>query len=161
VIAELDVKWRRWQSNIDLQWDVSRSELSQENYFLHFKSDDRHLFNIGYRKRLLDDSGLVDIEQTDTSFVYAFNKNYSGIARWNYSLKDSKDIDTIFGVAYDSCCWSIQVLSQRLLRNSTTSNDYETAILVQFVFKGLGSLSGSRAQNTLEESIYGYRDIYQ
>jgi LPS-assembly protein len=161
VIAELDVKWRRWQSNIDLQWDVSRSEFSQENYFLHFKSDERHLFNIGYRKRLLDDSSLVDIEQTDTSFVYGINKNYSAIARWNYSLKDSKDIDTILGVAYDSCCWSIQLLSQRLLRNSTTSNEYDTAILVQFVFKGLGSLSGSRAQNTLEESIYGYTDIYR
>jgi LPS-assembly protein len=161
VIAELDVKWRRWQSNIDLQWDVSRSEFSQENYFLHFKSDERHLFNIGYRKRLLDDSSLIDIEQTDTSLVYGINKNYSAIARWNYSLKDSKDIDTILGVAYDSCCWSIQLLSQRLLRNSTTSNEYDTAILVQFVFKGLGSLSGSRAQNTLEESIYGYTDIYR
>ncbi|MBT8118137.1 MAG: LPS assembly protein LptD [Gammaproteobacteria bacterium] len=161
VIAELDIKWRRWQSNIDLQWDVSRNQLSQENYFLHFKSDDRHLFNIGYRKRLFDDSGLVDIEQTDTSFVYAINRNYSAIARWNYSLKDIQDIDTIFGVAYDSCCWSIQLLSQRLLRNSTTSNEYDTAILVQFVFKGLGSLSGSRAQQTLEESIYGYRDIYR
>ncbi len=161
VIAELDVKWRRWQSNIDLQWDVSRSEFSQENYFLHFKSDERHLFNIGYRKRLLDDSSLVDIEQTDTSFVYGINKNYSAIARWNYSLKDSQDIDTILGVAYDSCCWSIQLLSQRLLRNSTTSNEYDTAILVQFVFKGLGSLSGSRAQDTLEESIYGYTDIYR
>jgi len=161
VIAELDVKWRRWQSNIDLQLDVSRNELSQENYFLHYKSDDRHLFNIGYRKLLLDDSSLVDIEQTDTSFVYAINNNYSAIARWNYSLKDNTNIDTIFGLAYDSCCWSIQLLSQRLLRNSTTSNDYDTAILVQFVFKGLGSLSGSRAQSTLEQSIYGYRDIYQ
>lgn len=161
VIAELDIKWRRWQSNIDLQWDVSRSELSQENYFLHYKSDAKHLFNIGYRKRLLDDSSQVDIEQTDTSFIYEINKNYSAIARWNYSLKDSRDIDTILGVAYDSCCWSIQLLSQRLLLNSTTVNEYDTAILVQFVFKGLGSLSGSRAQNTLEQSIYGYRDIYR
>lgn len=161
VIAELDVRWRRWQSNIDLQLDVSRNELSQENYFLHYKSDDRHLFNIGYRKLLLDDSSLVDIEQTDTSFVYAINNNYSAIARWNYSLKDNTNIDTIFGLAYDSCCWSIQLLGQRLLRNSTASNDYDTAILVQFVFKGLGSLSGSRAQSTLEQSIYGYRDIYQ
>ena len=161
VIAELDIKWRRWQSNIDLQLDVSRNELSQENYFLHYKSDDRNLFNIGYRKRLLDDSSLIDIEQTDTSFVYGINKNYSAIARWNYSLKDSRGIDTILGVAYDSCCWSIQLLSQRLLRNSTTVNEYDTAILVQFVFKGLGSLSGSRAQNTLEQSIYGYRDIYR
>ena len=161
VIAELDIKWRRWQSNIDLQLDVSRNEISQENYFLHYRSDDRNLFNIGYRKLLLDDSSQVDIEQTDTSFIYGINKNYSAIARWNYSLKDSRSIDTILGVAYDSCCWSIQLLSQRLLRNSTTVNEYDTAILVQFVFKGLGSLSGSRAQNTLEQSIYGYRDIYR
>ena len=161
VIAELDINWGRWQSNIDLQWDPARSHLSQENYFLHFKSDARHLFNIGYRKRLVVNSDVIDIEQTDTSFVYAFNRNYSGLVRWNYSLKDDKDIDTIAGISYDSCCWSIQLLAQRLLRNSTTSNAYDNAILVQFVFKGLGSLSGSKAQHTLEQSIYGYSDKFQ
>lgn len=162
IIAELDTNWGRWQSNIDLQWAPSQNTLTQDTYFLHYKSDARHLFNIGYRKRLVANSDTIDIEQTDTSFVYAFNANYSGIARWNYSLKDRRGIDTIAGIAYDSCCWAIQVFGQRLIRNSTTSNDaYETAILVQFVFKGLGSLSGSRAQNTLEQSIYGYTDIFQ
>ncbi|MFV9615178.1 MAG: LPS-assembly protein LptD [Gammaproteobacteria bacterium] len=161
VIAELDINWRRWQSNIDLQFDVTRAELSQQNFFLHFKSDARHLFNIGYRKRLVNNTGITDIEQTDTSFVYAFNRNYSGLARWNYSLKDDKNIDTIAGITYDSCCWSIQLLAQRRLENSTTSDAYNNAILIQFVFKGLGSLSGSDARNTLEQSIYGYTDIYQ
>jgi len=136
--------------------------MTHDNYFLHYKSDARHLFNIGYRKRLFTNSDSIDIEQTDTSFVYAFNANYSGIVRWNYSLVDRRGIDTIAGLAYDSCCWAIQVFGQQLIRNSTTSNDaYDTAILVQFVFKGLGSLSGSRAQNTLEQSIYGYTDIFQ
>jgi LPS-assembly protein len=161
VIAELDINWGRWQSNIDLQLDSTRGELSQQNYFLHFKSDDRHLFNLGYRKRLVKDSNIIDIEQTDTSFVYAFNRNYSGLVRWNYSLKDGEDIDTIAGITYDSCCWSIQLLAQRRIQNSTTSNAYDNAILVQFVFKGLGSLSGSAARNTLEQSIYGYTDIFQ
>ena len=161
VIAELDIHWGRWQSNIDLQLDATRGELSQQNYFLHFKSDARHLFNIGYRKRLVKDSDAIDIEQTDTSFVYAFNRNYSGLARWNYSLKDDKNIDAIAGITYDSCCWSIQLLAQRRLENSTTSNAYNNAILVQFVFKGIGSLSGSDARNTLEQSIYGYTDIFQ
>jgi len=161
VIAELDIYWGRWQSNIDLQLDATRGELSQQNYFLHFKSDARHLFNIGYRKRLVKDSDIIDIEQTDTSFVYAFNRNYSGLARWNYSLKDGEDIDTIAGITYDSCCWSIQLLAQRRIQNSTTSNAYDNAILVQFVFKGIGSLSGSDARSTLEQSIYGYTDVFQ
>jgi LPS-assembly protein len=162
IIAELDVNWGPWQGNIDMQWDPSNNRFTHDNYFLHYKTDAKHLFNIGYRRRLIYNSDVIDIEQTDTSFVYAFNRNYSGIARWNYSLKDNKDIDTIIGLGYDSCCWAIQVFGQRLIRNSTTNDDaYDTAILVQFVFKGLGSLSGSRAQNTLEQSIHGYTDIFQ
>lgn len=164
VIAELASNWGRWKSDINLQWDSTNSELSKENYFLHYMSDARHLFNIGYRKQLKNSS--IDIEQTDTSFVYAINREYSGVARWNYSLKDDKSIDAIAGIAYDSCCWSIQLLAQRRLKNTTAStivNDdaYDNSILVQFVFKGLGSLSGSKARTTLEQSIYGYADILQ
>jgi len=164
IIAELDVDWGRWLSNIDLQWDTNSSELSQENYFLHYKSDHRHLFNIGYRKRLFN--GKTDIEQTDTSFVFALSRKYNSVVRWNYSLKDRKNIDVIAGLTYDSCCWSIQLLAQRRLKNTTVStivNDdpYDNSILVQFVFKGLGSLSGSRARKTLERSIYGYTDTFQ
>ena len=164
VIAELASNWGRWKSDINLQWDSSNSELSKENYFLHYMSDARHLFNIGYRKQLKNSN--IDIEQTDSSFVYAINREYSAVARWNYSLKDDKTIDTIAGIAYDSCCWSIQLLAQRRLKNTTVStivNDdaYDNSILVQFVFKGLGSLSGSKARNTLEQSIYGYTDILQ
>ena len=158
VIAELDTSWGRWQGNIDLQLDIKNNTLSKENYFLHYLSDARHLFNIGYRKRLLDNN--LDTEQTDTSFVYAINREYSSVARWNYSLKDDKNIDSIVGIAYDSCCWSIQLLAQRRLKNSTAIDDaYDNSILVQFIFKGLGSVSGSTARSTLEQSIYGYTDV--
>jgi len=162
IIADLDANWGNWKGSIDLQWDAAKSRLQQDNYVLHYKSDARHLFNIGYRKRMVRNSDAIDIEQTDTSFVYALSRNYSGIARWNYSLKDAKSIDSIIGLAYDSCCWSIQLLAQRRLQNSSTvKNSYDTSILVQFVFKGLGSLSGSKARSTLTQSIYGYSDPFQ
>ncbi len=161
VMAEFNANWGHWQGNVNLQWDTANSRLSQNNYFLHYKSNARHLFNIGYRKRLLKNSDAIDFEQTDTSFVYAFNANYSGVARWNYSLKDNKGIDTIVGMAYNSCCWSIQLLGQRRIQNTTAANSaYNNSILVQFVFKGLGSLSGSKARTTLKQSIYGYTDPY-
>ncbi|HHJ36389.1 MAG TPA: LPS-assembly protein LptD, partial [Gammaproteobacteria bacterium] len=162
IIAELDTRWGHWQSNFDVQWDTTNDKLSKQNYFLHYKSDDKHLFNLGYRKRLKNNT--LDLEQTDTSFVYAINNRYSTFFRWNYSLKDKKDINTIAGFSYDSCCWSIQLLAQRRLLNSTssaTSDDYDNSILVQFVFKGLGSISGSGARDTLEQSIYRYSDTLQ
>ncbi len=164
IVAALDTNWGRWQSNINVQWDVVSNTFSQDSYFLHYQSDARHLFNIGYRKRLINN--IIDIEQVDTSFVYAINANYSGIARFNYSLKDRKPLDTIAGIAYDSCCWSLQLLAQQRINNATTTtivNDdtYDNSILVQFVFKGLGSLSGNKTRNTLEQSIYGYTDVFQ
>jgi LPS-assembly protein len=158
IIAELGTNWGHWKSNVDLQLDIKNNKLSKENYFLHYLSDARHLFNIGYRKRLLDND--LDTEQTDTSFVYAINHQYSSYMRWNYSLKDDKNIDLIAGIAYDNCCWSIQLLAQRRLKNSTSIDDaYDNSILIQFVFKGLGSLSGNTAKKTLEQSIYGYTDV--
>ncbi|MBL4712856.1 MAG: LPS-assembly protein LptD [Gammaproteobacteria bacterium] len=162
IIAELDTTWGRWQTNVDLQWDTSNNTLSKENYFLHYKSDKSHLFNIGYRKRLIDND--IDIEQTDTSFVYAINREYNSFFRWNYSIHDHQNIDIIAGISYNSCCWSLQLLAQRRLlnTNSTTDNDaFDNSILVQFRLKGLGSLSGSKARKTLERSIYGYSDTLQ
>lgn len=160
VIAELDTNWGYLKSNIDIQWNTTNSNLSKQNYFLHYKSDSNHLFNIGYRKRL--QNNIIDIEQTDTSFVYAINHQYNALARWNYSLQDKKTIDSIAGISYDSCCWSIQLLAQRRLQSSINNDDaYDNSILVQFVLKGLGNLSGSKTRNTLEQSIHGYTDIFQ
>ncbi|MBE9568862.1 MAG: LPS-assembly protein LptD [Proteobacteria bacterium] len=161
VIAELDTTWQRWQTSIDLQWDTTYHKMSRENYFLHYNVDPRHLFSIGYRKRL--DGTSIDIEQIDTSFVYGINREYSAFARYNYSLDSRTPIDSIAGIAYDSCCWAIQLFGQRRLQNTGIANSdlYDDSILVQFVFKGLGSLSGSRARTTLEQSIYRYTDILQ
>ncbi|HEB82213.1 MAG TPA: LPS-assembly protein LptD [Gammaproteobacteria bacterium] len=160
VIGELESNWGHWQSNIAIQWDTRVSRLSKENYFLHYQHGPRHLFNIGYRKRLKNNQ--IDIEQTDTSFVYGINREYTAFARWNYSLDSRKSLDTIAGIAYDSCCWSIQLLGQHRIQNSTSVNAaYDNAILVQFVLKGLGSLSGTKARSTLQQSIYGYSDVFQ
>ncbi|MCG6937958.1 MAG: LPS-assembly protein LptD [Gammaproteobacteria bacterium] len=164
IIAELDTRLGHWQNNLELQWNTENDEFSKSNYFLHYQSDARHIFNMGYRRHL--NNGVIDIEQSDVSFVYPVSRQYSAFGRWNYSLLDYEDIDIIGGIAYDSCCWSIQLLAQRRRNNTTagtitSGDDYDNAILVQFVFKGMGSISGNKARTTLEQSIYGYTDIFQ
>ena len=160
IIAELDTNWKNWQGNIDLEWDTTQDKFSKENYFVHYKTDDKHLFNMGYRKRLVNN--ILDIEQTDLSFVYGINRRYTAFARWNYSLIDNRSIHSILGLAYDNCCWSLQLFTQRRLQNSNTIDDeFDNSILVQFVLKGLGSLSGSKARTTLEQSIHGYSDPFK
>ena len=49
------------------------------------------------------------------------------MGRVNYSMLDNDLLSAEAGFEYDSCCWAIQVFGQRLIRNSTASNDaYET-----------------------------------
>ena len=92
----------------------------------------------------------------------AWSAHYPDCAYIICSLKDDKALDTIAGISYDSCCWSIQLLGQSRIQNSTSDDaSFDNSILIQFVFKGLGSLSGSKARNTLTQSIPGYEDTLQ
>ncbi len=162
IIAELNTNWGQWLGNIDVQWNPDKNRFSKENYFIHYQSDKKHLFNIGYRKRLARDNTNISTKQTDTSFVLPVTTTVNVYARWNYSLKDNRNIDMIGGFSYNSCCWSLQLLMQRRLQNSTSvSPAYNNSLLVQFVLKGLGNVSGSTAQTTLGQSIYGYHDTLQ
>ena len=171
VITEFSSQWGAWKGNIDLQWDTRNHELSREKYFLQYKSDDRHIFNIGYRLRLKNnlpskelESDRKDLQQIDASMVLPITDRISAYARWNYSKKDHLDIDSIGGLSYNSCCWSVQLLVQRrLLQSDVTDTEklYDNSFYLQFVLKGLGSVSGSKARNTLEQSILGYTDTLQ
>ena len=81
--------------------------------------------------------------------------------RWHYDLEMDRSLEALFGIAYESCCWTVRTLYQRALEpdDETLSNDLEhdEAILLEFQLKGLGGL-GDKLNGVLEESIFGYRD---
>ena len=88
-------------------------------------------------------------------------RKFTLIGRWNYSLEQERDLETIAGISYDSCCWSAIVAIQRnLIQSSTVNEDYNSSILFQLVLKGLGSVSGDSAVDKLKQSILGFRDDY-
>lgn len=160
-IAEISGNWLRWRTTASVQWDSVARRSEKQNFFLHYQSDERYtknsqIFNIGYRMR--DDGTLSEgnIEQTDVSFVTPVSRDYALFGRWNYSIKDNHNVDVIGGLSYDSCCWSVQLLAQRRLNSGTATTEYDNAILVQLVLKGLGSVSGDSVSTTLGRAIPGY-----
>ncbi|MGB5396200.1 MAG: LPS assembly protein LptD [Gammaproteobacteria bacterium] len=163
LIAELSASWLKWRSTASLQWDNDARRSEKQNFLLHYQSDEHYtkstrIFNIGYRLRDDAAGSASNIEQSDVSFVTPINKDYALFGRWNYSIKDSRDIDTIGGLAYDSCCWSVQMLLQRRLNSNNATTEYDNSIMVQLVLKGLGSVSGNSASTTLSRAILGYSE---
>ena len=117
--------------------------------------------NLGYNKRRQTINNVEAIEQTDFSFVAPVSNDITLLGRWNYSLQQERELETIAGLSYDSCCWSMILAYKRFLVNSSSiEEEYDNTILFQLVLKGLGSVSGDSATETLRNSILGFKEQY-
>ena len=161
IIAEINGTVSNWSANAGMTWDIERHNSAKHNASLHYESDNNAIFNLGYSRRRETPTNIEPLEQTDVSLVAPVGRNFTLIGRWNYSLEQERDLETIAGISYDSCCWSMIIALQRnLVQSSTIDEDYNSTILFQLVLKGLGSVSGDSAVDKLKQSILGYKDEY-
>jgi len=154
IITEIGGNFHQWRARATYQWDTETSASDKRSMQLNYAPSEDAVFNIGYRFHRAE-----NLEQTDVSFAWPFAKNYSLLSRWNYSLTDERDIATLVGVQYESCCWALRLLSQRYLRDDT-EEPYGSSIMLQFVLKGFGSISDKEATDSLKHAILGYQPDY-
>ena len=81
------------------------------------------------------------------------------VGRLNYSLRDSKFVDTVVGVEYESCCWIGRVVLERLQNTLVSSN---TRVMFQVEFLGFSRLSlGSNPLQSLQRNVPRYQILRQ
>lgn len=159
IIAEINGIAGNWSANAGMTWDIERHNSSKHSASVHYQNENDAIFNMGYSRRRATPTNIEPLEQTDLSFVAPVGRNYTLIGRWNYSLEQERDLETIAGLSYESCCWSVIVALQRtLVQSSTIEEDYDNSILFQLVLKGIGSVSGDSAVDKLKRAILGFKD---
>ena len=74
-------------------------------------------------------------------------------------MLDSKPLEIIGGVQWDSCCLAVRPLARRYVRNR--EGDLNNSFQIEFVLKGLSSV-GQNTDRTLRRAILGYNrdDLY-
>ena len=97
-------------------------------------------------------------EEIDLSGVYSFNKDFSLVGKYNYSFSNNRSnvedlIDTMIGVEFDSCCYSLKVVS----RNYWTGSKKDNAFYFEFLPKGL-TTTNNKTSTLLRRGIPGYED---
>ncbi len=127
------------RNNIRYRYNASSSSMNK-------------LFNADYR--YFRGSG----EEIDLSGVYSFNTQFSIIGKYNYSFsnnrRDVEDlIDTMFGVEYDSCCYSFKIVA----RDYWTGIKKDNALFIEFLPKGL-TTTNNKTSALLRKGIFGYED---
>jgi LPS-assembly protein len=156
-----------WRASSYLEWDQHDNRMQVGNFQFQYQSDINHIVNFGYRYR--DDTAHLStpgldrtINQTDVSAVWPLNTNWGLIGRWNYDHANKRNLETIAGVEYSNCCWTLRVLARQWIDNDalffSNIEDNNTGIFVQFELKGLGSVLGGNVSSMLNNGISGYRE---
>jgi LPS-assembly protein len=75
------------------------------------------------------------------------------VGRFNFSLKDNKQVDTVLGVEYDGGSWLARAVFERLQTTTSTANK---RILFQLEFVGFARV-GSNPLSALRSNVPGYQ----
>lgn len=139
---------RNWQVRAIAQFGADGAELQRSGLDLRYRANGK-LFNIGHRLQ------RDRLEHLDISFAWPFDNGWTVLGRSQQSLRDSRSIEQMLGVSYDSCCWTLRGGFRRHLN---TDDVYENDYTVEMVFKGLGGL-GNSVGKQFDRAILGYRDL--
>ncbi len=152
----------------NIVWDSYSGNVNSGSVQANYKADNEAIYNIGYTFRR--PLGLVAntqpvTEQLTLSTYLPLTSNWKAFASWSYSMEANTDIEDMFGVEYDSCCWTVRLLHLRYIDNvpgqvpdyANPNLEREQSTQVQFILKGMGGF-GSRVTSILEEMIRGYEE---
>ena len=157
----------QWRASSYLEWDSNKNNLEVGNFQFRYQSDINHILNFSYRFRDVDGNPVTAagydrrIKQTDISAIWPVSQNWSVIGRWNYDHANNRDLETIAGLEYDNCCYTVRVLARRWIDNDALFHgnvDDNTGVFLQFELKGFGSVLGGNVSGILNNGISGYRE---
>ena len=156
--------------------------VEESRYRLQYKADPYHLVNFDYTysqpntKNIFDEIGDTQYEQVEISTYWEVAPQWRVLAHWYYSINDNSiqqeindrlqddknngfTLESKLGIEYDSCCYAVRLVIGRDQKDYYS--DGENSIMLQFQFKGLGSLAqhtGALSSESLTDSIPGFED---
>ncbi|WP_244072700.1 LPS-assembly protein LptD [Nitrosomonas sp. PY1] len=137
-------------TDANIQMHEKGLEIQKVRSGLSYQPEPGKVLNFGYRftRHVL--------EQVDSSIQWPIIPNLHGVARINYSLRDDRVLAGLAGIEYNSCCWALRLVMQRI---TTATQTTTTAFFVQLELKGLMGI-GNNPLQVLQSTIPGYTSIY-
>lgn len=153
-----------------LVWDPHEDNVNSGFVAASYKPGNGSIFNLGYNYRRASTpvSGaffrLPQTEEASFSTYLPLDNNWSIFGAISYSLENDLSVEDMFGLEYDSCCWTLRLLQLRYYNNVSTFTDFsdpdlerESTIQFQFLLKGMGGF-GNRITNIMQDMIRGFEE---
>ncbi|QQZ30713.1 LPS assembly protein LptD [Thiothrix subterranea] len=137
----------RTRLNTTAYWDSKENSINAGEIRVNYKDDKKRILNVGYAQR------KDNFESASLSFAVPVNPQWKAIGAWERDLQNDRDLETVIGAEYESCCWKTRVASRDYLLPDNTTRD--NAVFVELELKGLGNF-GSGTRDLLQDRVYGY-----
>ncbi len=135
-----------WVTDVSLQYRADTSQMEQSNVALRYRPEIGKVMNFGYR--FTRDT----LEQVDLSSQWPIGGRWTGLARWNYSLRDKSLLEGLAGVEYNAGCWAARFVMHRFV---SATQEYINAMFFQLELNGVSRI-GSNPLGVLQQSVTGY-----
>lgn len=152
----------------NLVYSPYSDRMNSGNIQTSYHWDNGGIINLGYNYRRPITTLTSVVNQTPTkeaniSTYLPLGNNWSVFAGMNYSTQTNESVEDMFGVEYDSCCWTVRLLHLRYYNNDSGSVidlddpnlERESSTQFQIVLKGMGGF-GDRITDIMEDMIRGY-----
>ncbi len=135
-----------WVTDVGLQYSVDANRMERSNVALRYRPEIGKVMNFGYR--FTRDS----LEQVDLSSQWPVGGRWTGLARWNYDVRDKSLLEGLAGVEYNAGCWAARFVVHRFV---SSTQEYNNAMFFQLELNGMSRI-GSSPLGLLRQSVTGY-----
>jgi len=137
---------RDWVAEAGWQYSTNFSQTQKFNVAGRYQPAPGKVLNLSYRET------LNSLRQTDVSSQWPLGRGWVGLARWNYSLRERRTLESLVGAEYNGGCWVLRVAAHRF---ATATQQASTTFFLQLELNGVSRI-GSNALETLRRNISGY-----
>ena len=133
----------------DFQFDPNQSHMQRFNFAVSYRPEAGKVLNLGYRFT------RNTLRQVDLSTQWPISGRWHAVGRWNYSLQDSRILDTIGGLEYSQDCWMLRMVAQQFATATQQSN---TGFFIQLELNDFVKV-GADPLDLLKQSVPGYTKL--
>lgn len=136
-----------WFVHSEAQQDTRNNRLAAGNLTLEYNEQGK-LAQLGFRhlnRNYFSDASLEeDLNQLGGTFSWPLDPQWRLIGGYYRDIELDRNIDTLIGLRYDSCCWAVSLVWEQWQKEDKLTNRpdaiQETSIGLRFELKGLSSV---------------------
>jgi len=144
-----------WTMDAGTEYDQRDFRTERLTLAARYRPETLRTLNLSYRYLSGDVTQTGPTKQIDLSAQWPLIGRWYGVGRFNYSLLDSRIIESIGGFEYAAGCWTSRVIVQKFALTAGTSS---SSVFFQLELNGFSRL-GSNPLEALKRNVPGYQRV--